>query len=255
MKKTLSLLLVIGLIAITLSACGKKEEADFVVPKPNASEQTVDNSNLVDDLNKDNTDSDDISTKDQDPTKNVTEDEVIEDPAEVVTEPDETSSEIQSDNEWFTQVISAKTLSQTQGTLEWVDKAGKTVNLSNGGGKIYLIDVWAQWCPPCRASTPTMIALYNKFKDKGLVVIGINADSQEDLFKAKEYALEEGIKYPLLHDPKSTKIAGIYVGRGIPAFTLIASDGTVLFTNEGAITEGSQQASKLEGIIIDKLGL
>lgn len=253
MKKMMSLLLVLGLITVLVSACGKPEatpetagseqttteQTSQTTTKPEETTQPSDNSSVSED-----------KTTPEETTGDVTQDKVDENVSEsgqpLVQE---------SNNEWFTEVVSAKVVSQSEGALEWKNKNGETVNFSNGGGKLYLIDVWAQWCPPCKASTPAMVAMYKKYKDNGLVVLGLNVDDTGNLELAKEFAASEGIQYPVLHDPKSSKIAGIYVGEGIPQFTLLDSSGKVYFTNTGAIIEGSNEATQLESAIRKALGL
>ena len=47
-------------------------------------------------------------------------------------------------------------------------------------GKAYLVEFWATWCPPCRASIPHLNEIYEKYKDKGLVVIGQNCSERDD---------------------------------------------------------------------------
>jgi thiol-disulfide isomerase/thioredoxin len=47
-------------------------------------------------------------------------------------------------------------------------------------GKAYIVEFWATWCPPCRASIPHLNEIYLKYKDKGLVVIGQNVSEQND---------------------------------------------------------------------------
>ena len=47
-------------------------------------------------------------------------------------------------------------------------------------GKAYIVEFWATWCPPCRASIPHLNEVYKKFKDKGLVVIGQNCSEEDD---------------------------------------------------------------------------
>lgn len=58
------------------------------------------------------------------------------------------------------------------------DKDDKELSLPAMKGKYVLLDFWATWCVPCRASMPQMIKLYNKYKDKNFVMIGIGDDDR-----------------------------------------------------------------------------
>jgi cytochrome c biogenesis protein CcmG, thiol:disulfide interchange protein DsbE len=64
-------------------------------------------------------------------------------------------------------------------------------------GKVLVLDFYATWCNPCRKSVPHLIALQNKFGDKGLQVIGLNVGGPEDEEKVPAFAKELGIQYPL----------------------------------------------------------
>jgi outer membrane lipoprotein-sorting protein len=59
------------------------------------------------------------------------------------------------------------------------DLDGREVNLRDLRGKVVLLSFWASWCDPCRAEMPSIEKLHREFKDKGLVVLGINAEPPE----------------------------------------------------------------------------
>ncbi|MBI5093560.1 MAG: TlpA family protein disulfide reductase [Candidatus Hydrogenedentes bacterium] len=63
---------------------------------------------------------------------------------------------------------------------QWVKNG--PINLADGAGKnVYLVEFWASWCPPCRESVAHLTALQKKYKDKGLVVVGVSAEETDDV--------------------------------------------------------------------------
>ena len=108
-----------------------------------------------------------------------------------------------------------------------VEYDGKTTRFSDyvGRGKYVLVDFWASWCGPCRQEIPNLISLYEKYKDKEFLVLGVAVqDNPEASLKAID---EMQIPYPqILNTQKiATNLYGIDI---IPETILFAPDGTIL---------------------------
>jgi len=56
------------------------------------------------------------------------------------------------------------------------EMSGAKISLNNFKGKVIIIDFWATWCPPCLMSIPELVALQEKYKERGLTIVGISVD-------------------------------------------------------------------------------
>lgn len=116
-------------------------------------------------------------------------------------------------------------------------------------GKVYVMECWATWCGPCVAAIPHVDALYDKYKDKGLRVIGMNVMENEKE-KVAEFVKKkgDGMSYPVLFTgPKDSAFDKEWMTPGgvdgIP-YAFVVKDGKFLF---------GTHPSKLDGELIEKL--
>ncbi|MFE7722558.1 TlpA disulfide reductase family protein [Nocardia rhizosphaerihabitans] len=77
---------------------------------------------------------------------------------------------------------------------------GKTVSVEDFPNQIVVVNLWGQWCGPCRAESPALEKVYAATKDKGVAFLGINVrDHQRD--KAQDFVVDNKIEYPSIYDP------------------------------------------------------
>ena len=104
------------------------------------------------------------------------------------------------------------------------DMNGKTVRLSDYKGKVVLLEFWATWCPPCRASVPGLEKLHKAYKDKGLVLLAVAMDMGGD-DEVRSYIKESGITYTVLKGTED--VATKYQVRSIPMMLVLGKDGKI----------------------------
>jgi len=79
--------------------------------------------------------------------------------------------------------------------------ANGQVNPADMKGKVVIVDFYATWCGPCMAAIPHNNELLRKYKDKGLVIVGV-CTSDRGQGRMEQTAKEKGIKYPTARDPE-----------------------------------------------------
>lgn len=125
---------------------------------------------------------------------------------------------------------------------------GSTVKLSSLKGKVVLLDFWATWCPPCRKMIPELKKVYSKYKDKGVVVIGISLD-EGSISTIKSFADNTGINYPVVRGDHALSKAYGYIN-AIPTSFIIDKAGVIRDKHTGF-----QSAKDIETVINDLLTL
>jgi len=107
---------------------------------------------------------------------------------------------------------------------------GKAFDWSKVGGRLILVNIWATWCPPCRAELPSLasLAANERLKDK-LVVLCVSTDDKPEALKS--FLDRQKLDLPAFFAPE---LPSDYVTEGIPATFLLDSDGTLIGSEVGA---------------------
>jgi cytochrome c biogenesis protein CcmG/thiol:disulfide interchange protein DsbE len=101
---------------------------------------------------------------------------------------------------------------------------GETYTLSHLRGEVVIINFWASWCPPCREEAAYLEQTWLKYKDQGVIFIGIDYVDAEK--PALAYIQEFNVTY--LNGPDlGTRISQLYNIKGVPETYYVAKDGTL----------------------------
>ena len=120
--------------------------------------------------------------------------------------------------------------------LAFQDPQGAPLSLSAiNKGRVVLVDFWASWCGPCRATSPQVVAIYNKYKDKkfkgaknGFTIVSVSLDQNKDAWTAA--IAKDGLNWPYhMSDLLSwnSKAAALYGVQFIPQAFLVGPDGKI----------------------------
>lgn len=109
---------------------------------------------------------------------------------------------------------------------QWLNK----FDLAQYKNKVVYLDFWASWCGPCRKSFPWLNDIESKYKKQGLVVIGVNLDTELDL--AKQFLKEVPANFRVFSDPDG-KLAEKYKLIGMPSSFVIDGKGKIRHRHVG----------------------
>jgi len=79
----------------------------------------------------------------------------------------------------------------------WTLENDQHAALSDLKGKVVVLDFYATWCEPCRAETPHLVSMQQRYGEQGLQVVGLNVGGEDDREQVADYAKEFSIHYQL----------------------------------------------------------
>ena len=127
---------------------------------------------------------------------------------------------------------------------------GDSVSLGAQRGKVVLFNVWATWCHPCRDEIPELLVLYEKYKPRGLELVGVSIDANGSDEAIQKFMKDFRMTYPVWRDPDE-RVSTEFLVVGVPATFLIDRNGTLRWRKTGPIQPGD---SSLTAAIEQALG-
>lgn len=116
---------------------------------------------------------------------------------------------------------------------------GEQFRLSEQRGRVVIINFWASWCIPCRAEAPILQAVWEHYRDQGVVVVGVAyLDSDSD---SRAFIEEFGLTYPNGPDLR-TEISQAYRVQGVPETFIVDQQGDIAHFIYGAVNEAQLNA-------------
>jgi cytochrome c biogenesis protein CcmG, thiol:disulfide interchange protein DsbE len=103
---------------------------------------------------------------------------------------------------------------------------GEEYTLSELKGKAVLVNLWATWCPPCRAEMPVIEKMYQEYKDQGFVVLAMDMTYQDNPLDVVPFAQENGLTFPILLE-ETGDVGAAYQLRSLPSSFFINRAGII----------------------------
>ncbi len=126
---------------------------------------------------------------------------------------------------------------------------GGSVSLSDYIGKnVVLLDFWSTTCDPCMVEMPHLVAMYEKYKDRGFIILAISLDGPESLSQVQSIVHDKRMSFPVLLDQETKVIARYNPKRDMPFAVLIDKSGAIVEKRAG-YTAGDEKS--LEAKVAD----
>lgn len=107
---------------------------------------------------------------------------------------------------------------------------GRPIRMADLRGKVVIVDFWASWCEPCREELPALDRLYQRYREQGLVVVGVSVDRTER--NARGFLRRNSVSFPIIHD-EGHRIADRYSPPRMPSSYIVDRRGVIRHVHEG----------------------
>lgn len=103
---------------------------------------------------------------------------------------------------------------------------GGTAALGDYRGQVVVVNLWATWCPPCRAEMPALQSAYEAYRDRGMVLLAVNTTDQDSRSAVESFVNEFGLTFPILLDVEGI-VSRLYQLQALPSTFFIDRQGII----------------------------
>ncbi|HVH45428.1 MAG TPA: TlpA disulfide reductase family protein [Labilithrix sp.] len=114
--------------------------------------------------------------------------------------------------------------------------APKTLELASLRGHPVVLDFWATWCGPCQAEAPIVNTIAQRYKDRGLAVVGVNTSDEDGL--AARFVRKKGLGFPIVYD-ENNSIAKQYGVSSLPTLIVVSKAGKIVAVRHGVTSDSA----------------
>lgn len=130
--------------------------------------------------------------------------------------------------------VPLKFISEEVFNQELKEVGGGSFFLSNYRGQVFVVNLWATWCGPCRLEIPELNKLYKEYSPRGVEFIGLTTENSEvDEEKVRDFAREFRMSYKLGWSPRGVSLALMNGNNSIPQTFVVAADGRIVTLFKG----------------------
>ncbi|OLT48769.1 alkyl hydroperoxide reductase [Saccharomonospora sp. CUA-673] len=105
---------------------------------------------------------------------------------------------------------------------------GEQISSEDFHGKVLVINIWGQWCGPCRTEAPELQDVYEQKRDEGVQVLGVDV-RDFDRSAPQDFKRNRGLTYPSIYDPPGRSLLGLtgYPRNVVPSTIIVDKEGRV----------------------------
>ena len=123
------------------------------------------------------------------------------------------------------------------GTIKDGDTAGFANDVIKASMTVpVIVDFWATWCGPCQAQSPIVNGIAERYKGRGVAVVGVNTSDEDGL--AERFVHKKGLGFPMVYD-EGNAIARQYGVTSLPTLIVVSKAGKVVAVRRGVTSDSA----------------